>query len=835
MRIILGMICLLACALAACALAAVPPDSHAQSANPSISCSVSVRAYTAPAPLHDGGERRNPDKSLYPGDATHYFFAYRGSDTCLRFKVNELNSYGAIGVIDHDVARAVNVTGLEPGEPRPEPSPGNHRHDAFDVRVEWIEPDDDDERPYAEWSTPPASHASHHDPMYEDDESKEAFLEFAANRCTSDRRYAGCAWGHVEVDMDATNRVCLHEHMENERIEIPEDLPDQCKNRNYVTMSVEGDGKRCKKNAEGGWDCTRYTRTSTATVRLNVLEPNLESTLSKPSLYDAYGFESQNLDGTYYLQDPVHVVHHPIFKWKDDRGGTINFKVYRHWCPDDGKCSTFERKAQLPIIKTFDCRSDRCNDVFSIPRHTDTIWSLGNGDGQTAYTAPNDTWFGTHPMKYRIEVYNIKQDETRLLNVTHGQTSAKIVGYDPVFESTTYPVLVDDGQLGSDNRFALASRYFGSWGGENGDFNTTGPYEYRRARTDLAFGAVSGYNSYNVTIMDGNLTWTEAPRTPPHVLAYGAQDYPGVSFYSTSAPLLLRPDIIPLSGNEAAMWPKAGYGRIFFDFPDIAKYELGGTRAAYANATAYVYTFAHDFAGENFIVMESEPYTYPDTGFNHGITIKSVGADGNIRPIPLILKAVQRTDFGAIPLADYLHEKVMYDVDDVGFADLAVHDTYPMELDIQTDTGYIDAKIRRTASWFPKFTHDAHVGEEGFGAPDKLLPFDLLTPAVSKFTDLFGPTVTPVNPLFDLFGLFTETTTVLDDATANNTGTRSEDLEALMRLVEATKELGYGYAGPAEVSVASYLAYPDTSRLNMPLATGLTSPSPLNVTYGNDF
>ena len=396
--------------------------------------------------------------------------------------------------------------------------------------------------------------------------------------------------------MDATNEVCLHDHMKSRGIDIPEELPDQCKKRNYVKMSVEGDGKRCKKNSEGGWDCVRYTRTSTATVRLNVLEPNLEFTLSKPPLYDAYGFESQNLDGTYYLQDPVHVVHHPIFKWKDDRGGTINFKVYRHWCPDDGKCTTSERKTHLPITKTFDCRSDRCNEVFSIPRHTDTIWSLGNGDGQTAYVAPNDSWFGTHPVKYRIEVYNIEYDETRLLNVTHGQTTAKIVGYDPVFESTTYPVLIDDGQLGSDNRFALASRYFGSWGGENGDFNMTGPYEYRRARVDTAFGAVVGYNPYNATVMAGNITWTEAPHTPPHVLEYGAQNHPDVAFHSTSAPL--RPDVIPLSENHAAVWPKAGYGRIFFDFPDIARYELGGTRAAYVNATAYVYTFARDFAGE---------------------------------------------------------------------------------------------------------------------------------------------------------------------------------------------------------------------------------------------
>ncbi len=666
MRTTLGMICVLACALAA-----LPPDSYAQLENPSISCSVSVRAYAAPGVLFDGGDRRNPDKSLYPGDAAHYLFVYGGSDACLRFKVNELNSYGAIKVVDHDVARAVSVTGLEPGDPPPELSQGTHSHSAFDVRVEWIESGDDGdgEEPHAEWSTPSAAHGGHHYPVYEDDESAEAFLEFVKDRCTSEQRYAGCAWGHIEVDTDATDRVCLHEHMKSEGIGIPEDLPDQCRNRNYITMSVEGDGKRCKRNPEGGWECVRFTRTNTATVRLDVLEPSLELELSKPPLYDAYGFEAQNLDGTYYLHDPVHVVHHPVFQWKDDRGGTIKFKAYRHWCPDDGGCSEHERGTQVPIVKTLDCASDRCNEAFSMPGLTDTIWRLGNGDGQTAYNATDSSWLGLHHLQYRIEVYNIEYDEERMLNVTEGSTTAKTVVFDPVFESATYPVLADDGKFGYENRFALALRYLGSWGGGPDDANMTEPYEYRRARMDAAYGAVGGYDPVNVTAMAWNLTWTEAPQTPPGVLGYGAQDHPGVAFHSTSEPL--RTGIVPRYGDdddgggggdndEAAMWPKAGYGRIFFDFPDLARYRLGNVTANYLNATAYVYTVARDFAGERARVMDSGLYTYPDAPFHHRLVIESVGADGKIRPIPLTLKAVQRTDFGATTLADYVHEKMMH-------------------------------------------------------------------------------------------------------------------------------------------------------------------------------
>ena len=832
MKLLLGVICMLACALVM-----VPPGSYGQEStntNPSIPCSVSVRALTAPAPLHDGGDRRNPDRSLYPGDATHYFFAYRGSDTCLSFKVNGLESYGSATVLDHNVANAINITGLAPDEPWPELNVRNHRHGTFEVNVEWIDKTED-EPAHVEWSTPSASHGRHGTPEYEDAESIDGFFEFAKNRCTSDRVHAGCAWGHAEIDMGAVNKICLHETMRSEGIRIPEGLRDECKNRNYITMSVEGDGKRCSKNENGGWDCERVTRTSTATVRLNILEPQLDLTLTKPPLYDAYGFESQNLDGTYYLDDPVHVLHHPEFKWKDDRGGAIKFVVYRHWCPDEGECTRSERAAQLPIIKAFDCKDDRCDRVFSIPRHTDTTWSLGNGDGQTAYMGTVPGWYGNNTMKYRIEAYNIEIDESRMLNLTHADTWGHIVGYDPVFESITYPVLADDGQLASDNRFAMASRYFGSWGGESGDANMTEPYEYRRARIDAAYGGVIGYYLVNSSTLAGNLVWSEAPRTPPHVLDYGAQDYPGTAFYSTSAPIY--PGIVPLSDKEAAVWPKAGYGRIFFDFPDMAKYEIGGTRALYYNATAYVYTFALDFAGEDFIVMEAEPYIYPDATFNHGIIIKSVGADGNIRPISLTLESIPRTELGAILLSDYIHEKMMYDLDDVGFADLAVYDTYPMELDIQTESGYIDSKIRRTSSWFPKFTHDAHIGEEGPGAPDKVNPSELLAPVADQITGLFGPSLAPpddgaLQGLFDLFGFFTETTS-LSEPLSDDPPARNADIEALMRLVNATAELGY--SGPSDLALASYWAYPDTARQNVPLATGLTAPSPLNVTYGNEF
>ncbi len=187
----------------------------------------------------------------------------------------------------------------------------------------------------------------------------------------------------------------------------------------------------------------------------------------------------------------------------------------------------------------------------------------------------------------------------------------------------------------------------------------------------------------------------------------------------------------------------------------------------------------------------------------------------------------------------------MHDTDDAGFADLAVHDTYPMELDIRTDTGYIDAKIRRTASWFPKFTHDAHQGDEAPGGPGRLRPFEFAVPGLGGASGLLLPGfgTSPAGGSFlgidGLLGMVAGESPPFgggasgDAVGGGNAASYRPDLEALMRLEEATIQLGY--SGPAERSFATYLAFPDTSRLNIPLATGLGVASPLNVTYGNDF
>lgn len=838
---------------AACVLALAPPGSPVQAAESDDEkrCSVSVRAYGAPPPTHDGGERRNPDGSVYPGDAIHYIFVYGGLDTCISFSVGGLKSFGSMHVREHEVADAVSVGGPEPGGDLPPPPPPplrpkTHSHSAHDLSVVW-----DDDANEAVWGEAGAPHGMHGGVEYEDEESRLVFAKRVADLCTSEQKHAGCAWGHVEILMDAADQICLYEEARKQGAGLPEGVPDECRDRNYLTMGVEGTGRSCSDTADGRV-CTTYTRTDTAVVRVNVLDPLLGLELSKPPLRDVYGFDAQNLDGTYYLQDPVHVVHEPVFKWREARGGTIDFVTTRHWYDDGGL-----ERVLLPIVGAMDCGADECYLPFAVAGTTPTAQQLANGDGQTAYSAASGEWLGSHLLSYKVDVYNIEQTAERLLNSTENGTTAKAVVFDPVFNFTTYPVLADDGKYGHENRFALASWYGGSWGGGPDDANMTEPYEYRRARMDAAYGAVAGYDPVDLTTLSWNLVWSEAPKTPPHVLGYGAQGHPEIAFHSTSELPRLYPDVAPLSDREAAMWPKTGHGRIFFDFPDIAKYRLGEPGSRYHNATAYVYTMASDFAAEPHRFMASGLYTYPDTLFHQRVTIRSVDSEGDVKPIGMSLASKPRLDLGAIPLADYIREKVLHDTADPGFADLAVHDTYPMALDMRTESGYIDAKVRRTASLFVKYGHDAHLGEEAPGGPGPLLPFMLALPGTGEPSFLFGqstsPGITGPNPadagLEGLFGFVSQVerlgnalSGVLPDGLGRavpegfwfdgNTALPRPDIEALKLYQNMSRELGYG--GLAGMAEGAYVAFPDTSRINFPLSYGLAVLSPLNVTLGTD-
>ena len=142
--------------------------------------------------------------------------------------------------------------------------------------------------------------------------------------------------------------------------------------------------------------------------------------------------------------------------------------------------------------------------------------------------------------------------------------------------------------------------------------------------------------------------------------------------------------------------------------------------------------------------------------------------------------------------------------------------------------------------------------------PGRFLPPVLSLPGINETSTLFGPVISPgvtgPNPtetgLSGLFGFLSQVVGITDTMSDvlpdeidqvvpekfkpdGNVTLPRPDIEALMLFQNMSRELGYG--GLAEVTEGTYMAYPDTSRMNFPLSYGLTVPSPLNVTLGTDF
>ncbi|MCE2507441.1 MAG: hypothetical protein J4F36_13455 [Nitrosopumilaceae archaeon] len=61
-------------------------------------CSVKINSFLFPI-VYNGTQRQNPDGSFYPSDGFHYLFVFSGSDTCINFRVNSMESEGGIGCV----------------------------------------------------------------------------------------------------------------------------------------------------------------------------------------------------------------------------------------------------------------------------------------------------------------------------------------------------------------------------------------------------------------------------------------------------------------------------------------------------------------------------------------------------------------------------------------------------------------------------------------------------------------------------------------------------------------------------------------------------------------
>ncbi len=495
------------------------------------------------------------------------------------------------------------------------------------------------------------------DQKYMDSESKNKFKSTVESRCNSVKRYSGCISGMASVSGNIAKNCT--------------DNSDPCINKSAkLELTITGKKKVCRSSGDGGSKCSIIPVVRTATISPDVLIPNLDVTLSIEQVQDKDRYDARNLDGTYYLWDPIVVRHVPELLWKNHRENTIHFETVK--TPD------------LKIETHIECGLNSCNKVLKHTGVTPSPWSLGNGDGITMYNATGTSDLGRNFFSYDTDVFNAGI----LLDSDSDKTDALAVRYKPEYSQYPYPLLSDDHRTSYEDRAAVALHYFGSHGG--GPDDDAGIHEDRRSKINDFLYAGAGFDPWNLVLFNETLAWSEARDVG--IL----KEHDAVSKFADVAKTQ-NPSVTPCETfEETAMLVKAGYCKVYFEYP-ILDTVHGSTGPRYENATLFNTLVSRNFAGQVLTYLSHYEYRFAESFFNSNLHVRSVGNNGTVNPVAITVDVMPYSQMQSIQ--EYTREKVGHDSDDPGLAKIISQDVYPVKYS-ESGTGSLDVKLRRTASNF---------------------------------------------------------------------------------------------------------------------------------------
>ena len=511
------------------------------------------------------------------------------------------------------------------------------------------------------------------DDGYTDPDSVDRIRNVIESRCERGGQYSGCFFGKATVSGDA-GFSCTGS--------------DPCVDRTeHVEQSVTAIKKVCT-SGDGGIRCRNVPVTRTAVMTPPVLKPSLDVILTREILHDADGYEARNLDGTYYLWDPVTVLHVQQFRWKDHRANTIHFET--------------DRSTNLHTEAALECGENSCDMTLEHSGLAASRWRLGNGDGVTIYNATGEPHLGRAEIDYDVRVYN---NGELLLDYNEEETDALIVLYLPQYTEYPYSLLSDDMRTSYQNRASVALHYFGSLGGGPDDAELL--HEDRRSKiNDFAYAGF-GLDPWHPVAFNETLSWSEA--VDVGVIPYSGGHDHGLSPSS-------HPGIIPCMTKEhgTAMMKKSGYCKIHFDYP-ILDTVTGPSGPRYENATLFNTLISHDFAGRHDTYLSHYEYRFAEPFLHTMLRVESVGAGGSADNTPVTVDIGPAGDVQTIP--EYLHEKVTHDTGDAGLGIIVSNDTHPIQYSA-SGQGAVDVKLRRVSSEFGRYPIEGGQDVAGRGIAD---------------------------------------------------------------------------------------------------------------------
>ena len=453
----------------------------------------------------------------------------------------------------------------------------------------------------------------------------------------------------MEIDPKIIKEKCLFEELEKLSVIYDLDI-DVCVDVSDE-MSLTVHGKKIQCNDE---KCKSIKISKTSNLISFITSPDFDLILEKPPLKDRDYYDAKNLNGTYYLHDPVNITHNPTLLWKESRDKTIQFET--------------TKTSSIILEDDFDCNENNCNYIIPLNSLHPTSHDFLNGQGMSVFNATIQHGLGLYDFDYSTVAFNLGRE----ISVATASTDAEIVSYEPQYSCYPYPLLKDVKEYAFDDRQAVVCHYLGNF--RDGIIHT-------EERSKLN-------NFYNIGIM------YDIP--DPHYI---------IQNFTFSDGINTSDDYLALeSYNQTAMFLQKGYGKLYFDWPIndiVSPYGFN----LYNNVTSYTTIISKDFAAKDTILNHYE-LRYPETAFTKDIIIKSINQNGTI--------INDKIEFDIIPYKNkseylnvYLYNKVLHDTENKIFAETVSGDTNPMHNTI-TGFGMINGTIAKTQ--IPFENYDIYIG-----------------------------------------------------------------------------------------------------------------------------
>lgn len=698
-------------------------------------CSISLDGKLFPI-LYNKQYRNNPDGSLYPGDANHFVFKFKGSETCQEFRAEPIKSNGAIDILAHYVVMGPLNTHFEKNihshndlEMVPKYLKTTHYYKKTVTDVifhgskgggnNWYEEifylsekpiisirdgneptksqlkkinkygthylrDDIIIKETFDWGFTKIGTDHLHgkeDHIFEDSDSIIFFENFVQNACSNLSKNQGCVFGHLEIDTKIIKEKCLFKELE--KLHVSHQIQDDVCVAVYdeISLSVQGKKIQCSDN-----ECKSIKVSKTNNLLPSIASPNFELILEKPPLKDIDYYDAKNLNGTYYLHDPVTLVHNPTLMWKESRDKTIQFET--------------TKTSPIILEDDFDCNENDCNYVIPLDSLHPTSHDFVNGQGISIFNATSDDEITLHTFDYHTTAFNINRE----IAFATSSTVSEIVNYNPQLDCHPYPLLQDNFELAYDDRQATACHYMGNLRNDT-------LYTGERSKINNYYNVGLGYDPYLPEFLNQNFTFSEG--------------------YNSSEHLALE------SYNDTAMFIQEGYGKLYFEYPLGNVVFDNNNVPQYENVTSFTTLYSNNFAAKNTL-LEHYSMRYPENPFTKNIVIKNINQNGTKLDSDITLEVKPYDIIDAEYIREYIFDKIFFDTSDKMFAEIISNDTYPMHQKYSSK-GILNVTISKTMIFFDEHTKQMDTGNKNFSgkltdlteliqSPDTLrlsMPYDI--------------------------------------------------------------------------------------------------------------